>query len=87
MGANQWKRPDSETLEGIIKARIKSLEMSAPVVAKLAGINAVLVQRFLDGERGINLDTADKICRVLDLVLVTRPARTLAIDRVEDQVE
>lgn len=85
MGVKRPKRPASETLEGIIKARIKSLELSAYAVAKRSGVNAVVIQRFLNGERGMNLATADKVCKALELVLIVRPDGTLDLDLASER--
>ena len=41
-------------------------------LAKDSGVNAAVIQRFVSGERGLNLDTADRVCRVLGLKL-TKP--------------
>jgi transcriptional regulator with XRE-family HTH domain len=83
MGVKQPKRSEAESLEDVIKARIKTLGLSAYAVGKQSGINAVVIQRFLNGERGINLATADKLCQALDLVLVERPGRTMGRDSEE----
>lgn len=74
MGKKRSKRPAAETLAGSIKARIKALDLSAYRLAQMSGVNAVVIQRFLNGERDIKLDTAEKLCQALDLVLVPRPA-------------
>ncbi len=86
MGAKQPKRSEAESLEDVIKARIKTLGLSAYAVGKQTGINAVVIQRFLNGERGINLATAEKLCSALDLVLVERPGSTLGSDLEQEQV-
>ena len=78
MGRKQTNQPEPESFADIIKARIRSLDISAYAVAKRSGVNSVVVQRFLNGERGINLATANKLCRELDLVLVARPDSALS---------
>jgi len=72
MGKKRAKRPASETLAGSIKARIKALGLTAYALGKSSGVSAVVIQRFLNGERGITLETAEKLCGALDLVLVPR---------------
>jgi transcriptional regulator with XRE-family HTH domain len=58
-----------------IKATIRERELSAYAVAKAAGIDTSIVLRFLSGERGINLDTAEKMAEALDLELTARPPK------------
>jgi plasmid maintenance system antidote protein VapI len=41
-------------------------------IAKASGVNQSVVNRFVNGERGISLDTAAKLCDYLDLDLRTR---------------
>jgi plasmid maintenance system antidote protein VapI len=48
---------------------------------------ATTIQRFLSGKRGLTLKTADKLAKRLDLVLMTRPGSTLAIDLVREREE
>jgi hypothetical protein len=67
------KRP-AEPMADLIRATIKSRGLSAYAVAKSAGVNAVIVQRLINGERGLTLKTAEKIVATLDLVLVEREA-------------
>jgi plasmid maintenance system antidote protein VapI len=74
-------------MAGIIADRIKGLGLTAYRVAKISGVSAVMVQRFLNGERGLTLATADKICKALDLVLAVRPGSTLHIDVVRERWE
>lgn len=38
-------------------------------IAKASGVNQSVVNRFLSGERGINLETAAKLCLHLNLNL------------------
>jgi transcriptional regulator with XRE-family HTH domain len=79
------KRPAPESLAGIIAARIKSLEVSAYWVAKRSGVDASTVLRLIKGERMPTLETADKLCRALDLVLMTRPGSTLSLDLMRER--
>jgi transcriptional regulator with XRE-family HTH domain len=67
------KRPEPDTLTGVIAARIKSLGLSAYAVAKMSGTDTSTVRRLIIGERTPTLDTADRICKAIDLVLVVKP--------------
>lgn len=44
-------------------------------IAKGAGVSQSVVNRFVNGERGIGLDTAARLCAYLGLELVRRPSR------------
>ena len=55
----------SEQLREVIHQR----GLTAYKVAKDAGLSHTIVQRFLDGDRGLKLDSADKIARTLRLRL------------------
>jgi transcriptional regulator with XRE-family HTH domain len=41
-------------------------------IAQATGISQSVLNRFLNGERGISLDTAAKLCQYLDLDLAPR---------------
>jgi sRNA-binding carbon storage regulator CsrA len=53
----------SEAIRGVIIDR----GLSAYAVAKMSGVSPVVIQRFVSGERGLSLDTADKIAMNLGL--------------------
>ena len=38
-------------------------------IALESGVNAAVIRRFVSGERGVNLETADRLCKVLGLKL------------------
>ena len=38
-------------------------------IAKASGVDKAVLGRFVRGERGLNLDTADRLCRVLGIEL------------------
>jgi transcriptional regulator with XRE-family HTH domain len=59
----------SEQLRDVIRRR----GLTAYKVAKDAGVSHTIVQRFLDGDRGLKLDSADKIARALRLRLMEDP--------------
>lgn len=38
-------------------------------LAKVSGVDVAIIQRFMSGERGLTLVTAEKLCRALGLHL------------------
>lgn len=64
-------KPKAEpTLAAVILDAIRDSGVSVYAVAKGAEVSQPLVHRFVSGERGLTLDTADKLCRFLGLKLV-----------------
>jgi hypothetical protein len=59
------KKPISQALRRTIRKR----KLTAYATAKQAGVSVDAVQRFLKDERGLSLETVDKIADCLDLVL------------------
>ncbi len=59
------RRRFDETIRRCIKADGRSLYR----LAIDTGISVAILQRFMSGERGITLKTADKLCKVLGLEL------------------
>jgi transcriptional regulator with XRE-family HTH domain len=59
----------SEQLREVIRRR----KVTAYKVAKDAGVSHTIVQRFLDGDRGLKLDSVDKLARALRLRLTEDP--------------
>jgi len=53
---------------------IESRDLTPYAVARAAGVDPGVVSRFLNGKRGMTLDTLDKIAAALKLRLV-EPAR------------
>jgi transcriptional regulator with XRE-family HTH domain len=72
-------------LEQAIKDRMKSLGLTAYAAGKMSGMSPTMIQRFLNGQRGLTLKTADKLAKALDLVLMTRPGSNLALDLVRER--
>jgi transcriptional regulator with XRE-family HTH domain len=72
-------------LEQAIKDRMKSLGLTAYAAGKMSVMSPTMIQRFLNGQRGLTLKTADKLAKALDLVLMIKPGSTLAMDLVRDQ--
>jgi plasmid maintenance system antidote protein VapI len=62
------------SLSEALKSRIKGRGLTAYAVAKMAEVRPHVVQRFLNGERGLTLATADKLALVLGLELTPREA-------------
>ena len=85
MGKKRYKKPAPDSLAGIIAARIDGLSLTPYAVAKCSGTDTSTILRLISGERSPTLDTADRIIKALDLVLVTRPGSTLALDLVRDR--
>lgn len=63
------------SLSEALKSRIKGRGLTAYAVAKMAEVRPHVVQRFLNGERGLTLATADKLALVLGLELIPREHR------------
>jgi len=57
---------DMKTFKQKIKTYLKRKKLKRYELADLAGIPRTCVYRYLSGERGLNLDTAEKIQRVID---------------------
>ncbi len=66
MGKAKSARP---TLADTIRRAVDATGLSVYAVAKASGISQPIVHRFMNGERGLTLDTADKLCRFLGLRL------------------
>jgi transcriptional regulator with XRE-family HTH domain len=66
--------PPAPMISEQLREAIRRRGLTAYKVAKDAGVSHTIVQRFLDGDRGLNLDSADKIARTLRLRLVEDPA-------------
>ena len=61
-----------ETLSDTIAAIIKARGITSYALAKASGVNASVIQRFINGERGLRLETAEKLVQSLDLVLTEK---------------
>jgi transcriptional regulator with XRE-family HTH domain len=61
--------PPAPTISEQLREAIRQRGLTAYKVAKDAGVSHTIVQRFLDGDRGLKLDSADKIARTLRLRL------------------
>lgn len=63
------KRKQKTDLAADIRRAIKERGLSAYRVAKDSGIDRAVAVRFINGERGLTLDTASRICGMLGLEL------------------
>ena len=85
---SQDEMPDSvprisEQLREVIQRR----GLTAYKVAKDAGVSHTIVQRFLEGDRGLKLDSVDKIARSLRLRLMEdRAIFTLTIRKPNNEL-
>jgi hypothetical protein len=68
-----------ETLSEIIIRTIRDRGMTAYAVGKASGVDISIIQRFLAGERDLNLKNADLVCRALGLVLTPGETKNEAI--------
>ncbi len=68
------KRTHRTDLAADIRREIKRQGLSAYRVAMDSGIDRSVAVRFINGERGLTLSTASRVCEMLGLKL--RPART-----------
>jgi DNA-binding phage protein len=64
--------PKQNTITDQLKAAIKASGLTHYRIAKDAGLKATSVDRFMSGQRGLNIDTAAKICAALNLELRKR---------------
>ncbi len=58
------------TLSETIRNKILSCGLSQYEIAKETGIDAGVLSRFVTGKRAIKIETAEKLCKALGLVLV-----------------
>lgn len=52
-----------------IRAAVRAQGMTTYALARDAGIDRAIAVRFMSRERGLNLTTASRICRLLKLTL------------------
>ena len=71
-----WRKGAGSTpLIGQLKAAIAATPQSLYAISQGSGVAAPILQRFVNGERGITLETAGKVANYLGLVLLPEPAR------------
>jgi Helix-turn-helix len=69
-----WKKGASDApLARQLQAAIASTGQSLYSIAQASGVAAPVLQRFVNGERGITLETAGKVAAYLGLSLTPEP--------------
>lgn len=63
------------TLAEQLRKAIRDSKKSQYLIAKDTGISQPMINRFANGERGISLETADKLMEYLGLELQPKQAR------------
>jgi transcriptional regulator with XRE-family HTH domain len=61
--------PSRRSLPESLKAAARATGLSVNALAKRSGVPQAVLQRFLAGQRGITLETAEKLCAWLGLEL------------------
>jgi hypothetical protein len=64
------KPPAPPTLSQVLRQTILDRHITAYALAKHSGVSVTAIQRFLNGERSVNLKNAQKLCEALGLTLV-----------------
>ena len=52
-----------------IHAELSKSKLSGCVLAKVSGVPQPTISNFLRGKKGLSLESAEKLCRVLNIVL------------------
>jgi plasmid maintenance system antidote protein VapI len=65
----------SRTIEDILRDTIQKSGRTHYDLGKSAGVPIAAIDRFISGERGLNLATAAKLCEELGLTLTTQQKR------------
>lgn len=68
------KRKKKTDLAATLRRAIRDSGMTPYAVSRDAGVDRSILVRFVNGDRGLTLTTASRLCDVLDLDL--RPARS-----------
>ena len=58
-----------KSLEDQLREAIRKRPETEHAVAMAAGVSPPILNRFMRGERGLNMATADRLCRYLGLSL------------------
>lgn len=64
-------RPRRRPLQEALRAAVRRSGLSRRELARRAGVGVGAVSRLADGERGVTLDTAERLAKVLGLALGT----------------
>jgi hypothetical protein len=62
-------RAAKRTFADMIRRAVESSGRTPYAISLESGVPQAVLSRFLRGERGLNLDTAEKLCRALGLEL------------------
>ena len=71
---NMAKKKINQSLAEVLIAKIESCGKSRYLISKESGVDSGTLSRFVNGERSITLDVADKICKVIGLQLTDLPS-------------
>jgi carbon storage regulator CsrA len=71
---------DGKSIADSIKQEICERNITAYALGKMTGVSAVTIQRFLTGERGLTLATAEKLARTLGLGVCRREVASAALE-------
>lgn len=66
------KRKHKTDLAAALRRAIRDSGMTPYRIATDADVDRAIMTRFVNGERGLTLNTASRICTVLELELVRR---------------
>jgi plasmid maintenance system antidote protein VapI len=69
MGEVEMASSGTVTISQALRDTIRQRGLTAYAAAKQAGVSVDAVQRFLNGQRGLTLATADKLAVALGLVV------------------
>lgn len=64
-----WGMKKSDSMPEVIRAAIQADPRTVYRLCQESGIDPAVLGRFVRRERGLNLETADRICHVLGLTL------------------
>jgi hypothetical protein len=72
----EWRKDAGDTpLASQLRAAIAATGQSLYAVAQQSGVPSPVLQRFVNGERGITLETAGKLAAYLGLALLPDPRK------------
>jgi hypothetical protein len=66
------RQTSTEPIADALRAEIKRRELTAYRLAQMTGASIDSIQRWLNGEQGLRLATAERLMVALDLVVVPR---------------
>jgi ribosome-binding protein aMBF1 (putative translation factor) len=69
------RRATRPRFEDTLRQAVAASGLSAYALAARSGVAQPVISRFMTGERGLNLTTAEKLCNVVGLELCHRKQR------------